>query len=330
MGSVMPLTALWEILRDDFDCIWIGTKRGIERSYITALGLEYRAIPAGKLRHYFSLKTLFAPFFVLAGLFASLGLILFYRPKKIIVSGSFVSVPLVWAGWLLRVPIIAHQEDLRVGLAGRLTLPFARKITTAFPQKCKKCIHIGNPVRKMFKNPDTAKWRSVRQLAEPLILVLGGSQGAEKLNQAMAKIAPKLAPKARILHLTGKNKTVGSLASYSSYQQAEGLWNDDLAGAIAAADIVVARAGLATIGELAALGKPAILVPLSGVGQNENARYLENKNAAVISGEDLEEIFGKISALLSDKEKRDELSKNIKKIFPPDAAEKLADIVKKI
>lgn len=322
MGSVMPLAALWEILKDDFGCVWIGSRKGIERPYIAGLGIKYMAIPAGKLRHYFSLKTLFAPFFVLAGLFASIGLVLIYRPKMIVVSGSFVSVPLVWAGWFLCVPVIAHQEDLKIGLAGRLTLPFAKIITTAFPQNCKKCVHIGNPVRKMFKNPDTAKWRGEL----PLVLALGGSQGAEKLNQAIAKIAPELAGKARILHLIGKNKTVGFRESYS-YQQVEGLWGDDLAEAMAAADIVVARAGLSTIGELAVLGKPAILAPLSGVGQNKNAKYLENKNAAIISEENPEELFQKITALLFDKEKRGELSKNIKKIFPPDAAETLKKLI---
>lgn len=340
MGSVMPLVALWERVRGDFDCFWIGSRRGMERAYIEGLGIKYKAIPAGKLRRYFSVKTLLAPPFMLAGFFVSAGLIAVYRPKIIVVSGSFVSVPLVWAGWLLRVPVAAHQEDLRVGLAGWLTMPFAAAVTCAFPEtlkqiknKNKSCI--GNPVREIFsalcgsalggQNPDAKKWQG----EQPLVLVLGGGLGSQKINQAVAEIAPALAGQARILHLTGKNKTVGSEAPYS-YQQVEGLWGGELAGAMAAADVVVSRAGLSTLGELATLGKAAILVPLPGVGQDDNAEYFESRGAALVVPQNSPGgLLEKIKSLLQDEEKRKALRENIKKIFPPDAAEKLAVVIKK-
>ncbi len=342
MGSVMPLVALWERVYGDFSCVWIGSRRGVERAYIEGLGVSYVPIPAGKLRHYLSIKTLLAPFFILAGFFASVGLILAYRPKAIAVSGSFVSIPLVWAGYLAGIPIIAHQEDIKIGLAGRLTLPLATAVTCAFPETLKAIrnknkICIGNPVRKIFENPKTEKWKSDLSLDSelgtvelPLVLVLGGGLGSQTINRAVAKIVSKLAGKARILHLTGKNKTIGHPTS-NSYTQVEGLWGGELAGAMAAADIVVSRAGLSTLGELSVLGKAAILMPLPGVGQDDNAEYFEKHGAALVAPQDdAGGLLEKIKMLLQDHEKRKAMEENIKKIFSGDAAEKLENIVKKL
>lgn len=330
MGSVMPLVALWERVRGDFDCVWIGSRRGIEKAYIEGLGIKYKAIPAGKIRRYFDFRNFFAPFFILAGFLSSIGLLLIYRPKIIVVSGSFISVPLVWAAWILGIRRVVHQEDLEIGLAGRLTIPLASVVTCAFletlkEKKNKNKFLIGNPVREIFDDPETEKWNGNL----PLVLVLGGGLGSEKINRAVAEIAPKLAGQARILHLTGKNKNIGFPAS-DSYTQAEGLWGKDLAGAMAASDVVVSRAGLSTLSELSFLGKSAILIPLSGVGQDKNAKYFEKRGAAIIMGEnDLAGLEKKLSELLQNENKRKELSLNIKKIFPPDAAEKLADIISK-
>ncbi len=355
MGSVMPLVALWELVRHDFDCIWIGSRKGVERAYIEGLGIQYAPIPAGKLRRYFSIKTLLTPLFMLMGFFASVGLIVAYRPKRIVVSGSFVSVPLVWAGFLAGIPIIAHQEDLRVGLAGRLTMPFASVATCAFPETLKQIKNknkfcIGNPVREIFQQSDL-QGRSLSFTRNvlvneslPLVLVLGGGLGSQKINQMIEKIAPELSGQARILHLTGKNKTpvverfafttgqaVGVAKPYKNYERLEGLWGEELAGAMAAADIVVSRAGLSTLGELSALGKAVILIPLAGVGQNDNAEYFAKRGAALIARQDdAPGLLEKIKMLLQDGEKIKALGGNIKKIFPDGAAETLKNILKKL
>lgn len=332
MGSVMPLLAVWEILRKNYDCFWIGGCCGVEKDYIKKKGIKYLAIPAGKIRKYFSVKNIFAPFFIFAGFLASVFYLLLYRPKAVVVSGSFISVPLVWAAWILGVRRIVHQEDLKIGLAGRATMPFASAATCVFPETLKKIKNknkscIGNPVRRMFKNPDIKKWNAPSDGGLLMVLVLGGGLGSEKINRAMAKIVPELSKSARVLHLTGKNKTMGFPKPYSNYEQVEFL-GDDLAGAMAAAEIIVSRAGLSTISELAFLGKPAILIPLSGVGQMENAAYLEKKGAAVIVEEKhLDDLKNKLDGLLNDAGARRRLGENIHKIFPPDAAEKLADLI---
>src|SRR3989344_5055739 len=229
MGSVMPLLALWERMRDDFDCIWIVSRRGIEKAYVEGLGIKYKAITSAKFRRYLSPRTLFAPFFVFLGFLESFGYLLRLRPKAVVVSGSFVSVPLVWAGWLLRIPVIAHQEDLNIGLAGKLTIPFALVATTAFEEslrsvKNKNKFWIGNPVRKIFQNP-----KGVEKLKSdlPLVLILGGGLGAQKINEEIIRISLKLGNKARILHLTGKNKTIGNQVPNSNgYEQKEFLGDE--------------------------------------------------------------------------------------------------------
>lgn len=260
MGSVMPLVALWELIKSDFDCVWIGSRRGMERAYIESLGIQYAPIPAGKLRHYLSVKTLLAPFFILAGFFVSAGLILVYRPKLIVVSGSFVSVPLVWAGYLAGILIIAHQEDIKVGLAGRLTMPFAAAVTTAFPETLKEIKNknkfcIGNPVREIFsaqggsapggQSPDTKKWQAPPAGDLPLVLVLGGGLGSQKINQTIEKIAPEIAGQARILHLTGKNKTVGVAKPYSGEEDKNVLLlkKEDIKRAYLSANILYDKGG---------------------------------------------------------------------------------------
>ncbi|MBU1179843.1 UDP-N-acetylglucosamine--N-acetylmuramyl-(pentapeptide) pyrophosphoryl-undecaprenol N-acetylglucosamine transferase [Patescibacteria group bacterium] len=333
LGSVMPLLALWEKLRENYNCIWVGSRKGLERGFVEKKGIRYLAVPSGKIRRYFSVRNFFAPFFVFAGLKASLCHCLFFRPKAIVVMGSFVSVPLVWAGWILRIPVIVHQEDIDVGLAGKLTIPFARAVTTAFEETLQKIKHknkhwVGNPVRNIFysvnKNEAERKWKKGNR---PVVLVSGGGLGSEKINRAVLNVARNINNECQIIDITGKDKK--TIVNISNYRQIEQL-DDEIAEVMEVADIVVSRAGLSTLSELSALGKPAILIPLKSVGQDKNARYFEKKAAAIVVDEDnLQNLDREIIELLENKEKRNKLAENIKKIFPPNAAKKMEEIVEK-
>ncbi|MBU4421381.1 glycosyltransferase [Candidatus Parcubacteria bacterium] len=329
LGSVMPLLSLWEDLQNDYDCYWIGSRKGVERDFIKKRGIKYFAIPSGKYSRYFRIKNLLTPFLAFLGLKFSFWYCIKIRPQLIIVSGSFVSVPLVWAGWILRIPVIVHQEDINIGLAGKLTFPFASFITTAFEVtaeaiKQKKVFWIGNPVRNIFYDADKReadkKWKSD---SLPLILFLGGGIGSSSLNKTAVSFAKKNEGKCNIINITGKDKV--EKAQSSNYKQMEQV-DEDFAGLMLAADIVVSRAGLSTISELSALGKAVILIPLKGVGQIDNARFLKERKAAVLADEeDLEE---KLEGLLKDKEKIMELEKNIKNIFPSHPKEKFLKFVR--
>lgn len=329
LGSVMPLLALWEELRKDYDCFWVGSLRGIEKEYIKERKIKYLGIPSGKIRKYFSFKNFLAPIFVIAGLKISFLTCLFYRPKLIIVSGSFISVPLVWAGWLLKIPIIVHQEDIRIGLAGKLTFPLARKITSAFENRPKGAIWIGNPIRKIFYNINTKKAKErFKKTSLPLVLVLGGGLGSEKINNELLRIASKINDKCEILDITGKGKK--KEVDIKNYKQIETL-DEDFADVLAVADIVVSRAGASTLSELSFLGKPVILIPLESVGQKENAMHFVKKDAAIIIEEkDLEKLEGMILNLLKDKKKQEKLKKNIKKMSPQNPTKNFLEVIQKI
>lgn len=334
MGSVTPLLALYDILREKYRCFWIGSFNGIEKRLIKSDALTYLAIPSGKLRRYFSFRNIFEPFFIFAGFIFSLVYLIIHRPMATVVSGSFISVPLVWAGWLLRIPIVVHQEDINIGLAARLTVPFATAVTTAFQKtlqgiKNKNKQWIGNPVRNIFFFANGAaarvKWKSSEL---PLVLVLGGGLGSQKINDAIVGIAHRLADSCQIIHIVGRSKT--DLPRTANYRQMEFL-GDELAEMMSAADLIVSRAGLSTLSEIAAAGKPSILIPLASVGQTANALYFAERGAAILLKEkNIGGLEEKILDILSDKEQRDKIVANVKAIFPPNAAEKLSFLVDKI
>lgn len=325
---MMPLLAVAEILQKDYECVWIGSFGGIEKKIIQQKKIKYIAIPSGKLRKYFSFANIFEPFFVLAGFLGSFFCLLAYNPRAVIVSGSFISVPLIWASWVLGIRRIVHQEDINIGLAGKLSIPLASAVTCSFPETAEKIrnktkLFIGNPVRSAFRKPNIKKWKTNL----PLILVLGGGLGSEKINKMITDIAAAVCKRAQIIHLTGRNKNFSSLNLEKNYKQIDFL-GDELADVMAASDVIVSRAGLSTISEAAYLGKPMILIPLKGVGQDKNANYLLDRGAAVVVGENYFDLQKEILNLISDKHKMDKLSENIRKIFPPGAAEALAELVK--
>ena len=157
-GSVAPLLGVAEMLqrRDAKSCVstdagyeflWIGTKHGPERAMVEREKIEFIAIPSGKMRRYASFKNFIDPFFILAGFFKSLYIILKWKPDFVMSAGSFVSVPVIWAAWLLRVPSLVHQQDARPGLANVLMAPFAGVITVTFEKSLmdygKKAVWIG-------------------------------------------------------------------------------------------------------------------------------------------------------------------------------------------
>jgi len=332
MGSVMPLFALIDDLKNKYQVFWIGSFRGPEKLFLLNNKVNYFSIPSGKLRKYFSLKNLFAPIFIFSGFIASFLILLFNSPKILIVSGSFVSVPVVWSAWLLKIPIIVHQEDIKIGLAGKLSIKFAKVVTTSFKEtldlvKNENKVWLGNPIRKNFlniENEDIKKWK-IDSL--PLIVVLGGGLGAEDINKAIADLVPEICNSTKIIHITGvgKEKDIKN----KNYKQFDFL-DKEFYSLLASADIVISRAGLSTITELSCLSKPSILIPLNGVGQLENAKYLEKNNACILlESQNLEKLKDIIKNILKDKEKQKILSRNINKIFPPNANLEMIKIIDK-
>lgn len=338
-GPVTPLLAVAEALGNkDYAFRWIGTRRGPERAMASEAGLPFTAIAAGKLRRYASLRNVIDPFFIAFGFLQALVLVIRYRPAWILSAGGFVSVPVAWAGWLLRRKVLIHQQDVRPGLANRLMAPFATVVTATFAKTAAayggKAHVVGNSVRQALRDaPKPAAAKKALGIAanRPVVFIFGGGTGAAFLNELVAASRKELGALAEIIHLTGAGKGKGAGTPVEGYQAFEFFTAEQMANAYAAADLVVARAGLATITELSFLGKPAIIIPMPGTHQIDNARLLEEHDAARVLDEPvLEQTFfvQEVEALLGDAQRRKQLGKNIKAIMPHEAAAAIAGLIR--
>ncbi len=262
------------------------------------------------------------------GFFQSLFIILKFKPQVIFSKGGYVSLPVIFAGRILGKRIIAHESDLVLGLANKVSLPFIHKLAVSFPISqyknisSHKLFFSGNPVRELTPGKEASK---------NTLLVTGGSQGARNINYALAELLDELLGDFRIIHLVGD-------LDYPSFKEIKSTLNhqksfnyillntvfdknkfNDL---INESQVVVSRAGAGTIAELALLAKPVILIPLSG-HQEKNAEYLAKNNAAVlIKDKDLTSkiLKEKIKLLFSDDNLRNNLAQNISRFSSPKAA----------
>ncbi len=342
-GSVTPLLAIVNILRKDknfvFDFLWVGTKKGPEKKMVKEAEIPFRSICSGKLRRYFSWENFLDIFRIILGFLESLYLLLKYKPDLVLSAGSFVSVPLAYAAWLLRVPIIIHQQDVRPGLANKLMSPLAKVITVTFEKSLKdygrKAILIGNPVRQDLKiNISFEEARSQLGIKKDkdVCLVIGGGTGALALNKLVIESLDKLSNVCQIIHITGRNKFRGqlSLSQYPDYYSFDFLSEKELALAYKSANLVVSRCGMGVLTELSFLAKPSILIPMPDSHQEDNARIFKEKKAAIVLNQHKtnKQIFVKtIKNLLADYELQQKLSENIKEVIKQDAASKIAKII---
>jgi len=267
-GHVTPHLALMPRLQQDgFDIHYIGTAQGIERGMMADRpGVSYHEISSGKLRRYFSWRNLSDPFRVMAGFFQSFRILGKVRPDVVFSKGGFVAVPVVAAAWLRRIPVLAHESDLTPGLANRISALFARRVAATFPACAevlgKKGAHTGTPMRAELFSGDRKKGLDFMGFDgdKPVLLMMGGSQGAQAVNEALRGALPFLLPRMDVCHLCGKGKLAPALEGTPGYAQKEFV-DRELPDVLAASDVVLSRAGATAIGEFLALRKPMLLVP---------------------------------------------------------------------
>ncbi len=339
LGSVTPLLATAEKLRESApgaELHWIGTSAGPEAALVREIGITFHAIASGRLHRYLTWRQPGDLLLIAKGFFQAFALLGRLRPNAVASAGGFVAVPVVWAAWLRRIPVHIHQLDLRPGLANRLSAPFSRSLSVSF----EKSIHdyrrprpvlTGTPIRGSVLAGSAAEGRRKFNLSSdrPTVLVTGGGTGAARLNDLVREAAPTLCRTAQVLHLTGKGKTKPWPEAPSGYHQVEFLAGD-MADALAVADLVVTRAGIGALTELAALGKPTIVVPMSGTHQEENAAWFSVKKAAKKLDEmaATPETFAKdVLGLLADKPERERLAANIRSLAQPDATAAVAEMI---
>ncbi len=283
-GHVTPHMSLIPRLHAaGYEIHYIGTQNGIEHELISRIpNITYHVVKSGKLRRYFSLQNFTDPFRVLHGAFTSVRLMQKLKPDVCFSKGGFVSVPVVVGAWLARVPTVCHESDITPGLANRISAVFVDQVATTF-QECadvlgKKAVMTGTPLRPQLFEGNRAKGLAMAGFAgdKPVLLMTGGSLGAQRVNACLRACLPALLPRMDVLHLCGKGNLAPELDTLAGYRQVEFL-GDEMADALAAADFVLSRAGSNTLSELLALAKPMLLVPYPmGASRGDQIRNAES------------------------------------------------------
>ncbi len=297
-GHVTPNLALVPYLNEaGFEISYIGSGNTIESQLIPAAGLPFTAISTGKLRRYHSLQNLLDPFRVLKGISQAKKYMKDFRPNIVFSKGGYVALPVVIAASMLRIPVISHESDMTPGLANKLCLPFSKKICCNFPETVralpkKKALLTGSPIREELLKGSKEKGLAMCgfKSGKPVLMVIGGSLGAQSVNEALRKALPSLLNDFQIVHICGAGKLDESLFNLKSegYIQFEYI-NEGLNDLFAMADLVISRAGANSICELLALHKPNILVPLSRGSRGDqilNAKSFEAQGYSLVVEDD--------------------------------------------
>ena len=328
---------------------------------------EVKRILSGKFRRYrgrswwsrlFDIKTLLLnlrdTLLILAGTLQSLSLVLKEKPRVIFINGGSVGVPVALAARLARIPYIVHESDTVMGLANRMVAPHARVVATAFDANfgsslAGKTVCTGIPLKEQFLQPPDEK--TLNNLKNglnldstlPVVLALGGSLGAERLNNWLISQVDDLLDKCQLILVSGRANYLSTQATISTLRPALVSrlhlleFSDRVADLMRIADVVVTRAGATTLMEIAATGRPALIIPndmLSGGHQSANALWFVSAGmaeslpeAAIASDPGL--LVRGIHSLIEDEPRRNRLAQAVAKVHRPDSSEVLAGLILK-
>lgn len=363
-GHVFPIIAIVRQLKkypffERQEFVYLGPKDDFAK-FLENEGIKIKFIKAGKIRRYFSpssfILNLFDPLKMFIGTIQSFFYLLFKRPKLIFSKGGFGALPVTIAGYLLRIPIILHESDSVPGMANRICARFAKKVLLAFPKNETKFfslmkpedkfVFVGNPIREEMIRGDKKIGKEIFQLTgrRPVILILGGSQGAQRINNVILEALLDLLDLFEIIHQCGQNnlKEVETLSNFilekdqskKIYYHLYGFLDEDqLKHAYKVADLVISRAGSGSIFEILANGLPSILVPLPEAAQDhqrENAYIVERYGAGIV----IEQInfkrhflVNKLHFLFSHPEILQEMKNNTQRLARPNSAYDIAQII---
>jgi UDP-N-acetylglucosamine--N-acetylmuramyl-(pentapeptide) pyrophosphoryl-undecaprenol N-acetylglucosamine transferase len=355
-GHIYPALAVARQLyaRYGAELLFIGDVNGLETEIVPRAGIPFVGITAGKLRRYLSPRTLTDLGRIPVGMRQANRIAAQFAPHAAFTSGGYVSVPAGFAARWHGAPLVMHQQDVSPNLANRLLTPVASRISVSFPQSLRyfpkrRTSLAGNPVREevlAVAGRPTAPFKEGFgfELGLPVVLVTGGSQGARHLNQVVAGALPQLLSRCQVLHISGELTYEETRRAAEPYfldrPEHRGRYvlrsylSDRMSEALAAADLALCRSGAATLAELAALGKPSILVPLppgfTGSPQAVNAETFRGAGAAdVILDKDLtvEHLLAVLVPLLENTPRRALMASAVRALAQPYAAETLAETV---
>ncbi len=341
-GHVYPALAVaTELLSRGYRVEWIGTNRGLEHRVVPAAGIELHCLPVRGVRGKSVVHKIVAAFFLLLASVQALWLVFRRAPGCVVGMGGYVAGPAGLAAWLLRKPLLIHEQNAVAGSTNRLLAPLATKIVAGFPGAFREGIAFsvaGNPVRReLLQAAATNRYDYTGQRALR-ILVLGGSLGAQPINAVLpAAIAQLLAASGtvpEVCHQTGAGhddevrQRYGSLLSDTVTVVP---FIDDIAAAYAWADLVLCRCGALTIAELCVMGRPAILVPLPHAiddHQTANARALSDCGGGILlrqSDMSADAVCTLLEAVIAEPQRLSRMAAAASAAAIPDAAARVSD-----
>jgi UDP-N-acetylglucosamine--N-acetylmuramyl-(pentapeptide) pyrophosphoryl-undecaprenol N-acetylglucosamine transferase len=302
--------------------LYIGGRRGMERELIAPLGILYKEIHAGKLRRYFSWKNLLDFFKVPIGIAQSFFILRGFKPSAVFCKGGYVCFPVAVAARMLGIPVILHESDVVPGLANKLSASFASRICVSFEESkkyfpAKRTVVTGNPIRKDLITGNVEDGRAFTGFNDrhPVILFVGGSQGAESINELVWNNLDELLSRYQVAHICGGNRVKEPYElqkllkpenrPHLGRYRAFGFVGREMKDLYALSDLIVSRAGAITLSEIGFFGKPAILIPLgreaSRGDQIDNAAVFAKRHDAVVlteGGFTAEEFFNAADRLM--------------------------------
>jgi UDP-N-acetylglucosamine--N-acetylmuramyl-(pentapeptide) pyrophosphoryl-undecaprenol N-acetylglucosamine transferase len=344
-GHVFPALALARELRArDIEALMVGTARGLEAAAFPAEGFSLEMIRVEGLRGRRVGAQARSLVLLPRALIHALRLLRRHRPHVVVGLGGYAAGPVSIAAVLARVPLLIHEQNRSPGLTNRVLARAADVVAVSLkatgPSLGREVVVTGNPVRREILEGDRRKGLEAFRLdaKRQTVLIFGGSQGARRINRAVAEALPhlsRLRDRVQVIHATGERDRIGMEQAYEAWRGEVRVLSfiEDMASAYAAADLVVSRAGATTIAELTALGKPALLIPYPFAvndHQRENAEaVVEVRGARLILDRDLSghRLAVELHELLDDPITLAAMGRAARDLGRPHAASDLADLV---
>ena len=346
-GHVFPALAVAaELSARGIAVSWLGTQRGLESRVVPAAGYPLETMRVSGIRGKGVMKMIAAPFMLMIALLQALFIQLRLRPLAVLGMGGFAAGPGGVIAWLLRRPLLIHEQNSVAGMTNRWLAPLARVVMEAFPGSLparRHALHTGNPVRAEITRLPSPSERFAGRSGALRVLVIGGSLGAHALNEAMPAAVGQLATdqSVQIRHQTGSADLESVRAAYASLavdasidagiEASADAFIEDMAAAYSWADVVVCRSGALTIAELAVVGVASILVPFPHATddhQTGNARFLADAGAAILMPQDTlsaEKLAGLLGDFSRQRDMLLEMACRARELAMPDAARRVAE-----
>jgi UDP-N-acetylglucosamine--N-acetylmuramyl-(pentapeptide) pyrophosphoryl-undecaprenol N-acetylglucosamine transferase len=354
-GHIYPIISIIKELKKVFpesslDLFFVGPKDKRYEESLKEENFNIRYVLSGKIRRYpgivpFLQNVIDLGFKIPVGFIQSFFFLLFNRPKLIFSKGGYGAIPTTLVAKFLRIPVFFHESDVIPGMANRKIAGFASKIFTSFEKTeglpKDKTIFVGNPIREELCNGNKEEAKKLFNIKtdNPVILIMGGSLGSVRINNEIFEVAGGLLKNFELIHQTGDNNfkelkeevlAVLSEEEQDKYHIYPYLDEEYLKNAYAIADIIISRSGAGTIFQVAACGKPSILIPLPESAQNHQVKnaysYSEGGATLVIEEKNFNSHYflKLLTDLMNDKDSLDKLSKSALAFAKPNAAKDIA------